>query len=104
VGLIISNPGAPLVYHEVAAATYTHTQVNNNAWEDWDLSAIAGAIMFDISTGFNNSTNGVRQKGSGLDRKLQSFTSSFTVLPNASGLVETYDITGEVFRVVGYWT
>ena len=106
---MISNPSLKPAFTELAPVN--HTQVANNAWEDFDLSASipAGCLAVVVSSVPGVAGNkGVRNNGSALSRYVSNSGAGFchtmwTGKPDSNRLIETYAATNEHFYLVGYW-
>lgn len=92
------------------AGTNSHTQVNNNAWEDWDLSGLIPATAKYVLVQSASSTPqfwGARKNGSGDNRYVQITASVpvfWVVECDANRVIETYHATGNSTKLWGYWS
>jgi hypothetical protein len=100
----VINPIAGSYYIELDGSV-NHIQVNNSAWEDWDLSATlpAGTRAADILLSSALTNKGVRQNGSAQVRLGNPYGGQMLAVPDALRIIETYETTGQVFRLLGYW-
>jgi len=102
---MISNPSRSLEYVELDGSD-SHTQVANNAWENWDMSGFlpAGALYVVVQGNFGSSASrGVRKDGSS-DSRLLTDRGPIMITEVGTGLiVETYAATGITFSCTGYF-
>lgn len=99
----VYNNSSALVYYDIAPSS--HGQVNNNSWEDWDMSAFipVGAVYVQVHTdNLLAESQGIREKGSALARITTSPFSCLCRLSTAR-VVQTYAPAGRAWYCTGYW-
>ena len=114
----LDNPSAVVTYIELAGGQ-NHLVTIQDAWEDWDLSAIVPPatkyVLVDICMDDGEEPGGARKKGSTLDRKAQFGPIATTTTGRVHGyLITEVDDAQKIqiygghtshpwFNILGYW-